>query len=469
MRGVGGRGGGGGRGVNGPDIPDALPFDKGERLKTFRHLGRLFAQMWRTSPWLMGLSIALRLVVAIQPPLVLLLTKLIIDEVVKQTALGVPGPELSDWLASGRLTPLLWLLAAELVLVLARDGFNRAINVVDNILGESHSNAVSLELMEHAAKLDLKHFEQSEYQDRLERARRQASSRSTVISQVFGQAQAMITAIALAAGLFVYAPLLIGLLALAIIPAVWGEFRFNRLAYWISHNRSPERRQLEYLRQIGASADSAKEIKLFGLGGFLSGRFQTLSQQILIENRNLSIKRAWQTGALAAISTLTYYAAYAYIVWRTLHGEFSIGTLVFLSGSFSQLNGYLQQILIGFTQIAGQSLYLDDLFSFFEIEPTILDPKHPKPFPLPVKQGIVFENVGFRYPGSENWAVRNLSFTVPAGETLALVGENGAGKTTIVKLMTRLYDPDEGRITLDGIDLKEFATEDLRTHIGVIF
>jgi ATP-binding cassette subfamily B protein len=446
-----------------------LPFDKGERLKTFRHLGRLFAQMWRTSPWLMGLSIALRLVVAIQPPLVLLLTKLIIDEVVHQTSLGVPGPELNDWLQSGRLSFLIALLVGEFVLVFARDAFNRAINVVDNILGESHSNAVSLELMEHAAKLDLKHFEQSEYQDRLERARRQASSRSTVISQVFGQAQAMITAIALAAGLFVYAPLLIGLLALALIPAVWGEFRFNRLAYWISHNRSPERRQLEYLRQIGASADSAKEIKLFGLGDFLSGRFKGLSDQILIENRNLSIKRALQTGLLASISTLTYYAAYAYIVWRTLHGEFSIGTLVFLSGSFSQLNGYLQQILIGFTQIAGQSLYLDDLFSFFEIKPTILDPKHPKTFPLPVRQGIVFENVGFRYPGSETWAVRNLSFTVPAGETLALVGENGAGKTTIVKLMTRLYDPDEGRITLDGIDLKEFATADLRTHIGVIF
>lgn len=469
MRGVGGRVGGGGRGANGPDIPDALPFDKGERLKTFRHLGRLFAQMWRTSPWLMGLSIVLRLVVAIQPPLVLLLTKLIIDEVVHQTGLGLPGPELSDWLESGRLNFLMALLAGEFALVFARDAFNRAINVVDNILGESHSNAVSLELMEHAAKLDLKHFEQSEYQDRLERARRQAASRSTVISQVFGQAQAMITAIALAAGLFVYAPLLIGLLALALIPAVWGEFRFNRLAYWISHNRSPERRQLEYLRQIGASADSAKEIKLFGLGDFLSGRFKGLSDQILIENRNLSIKRALQTGLLASISTLTYYAAYAYIVWRTLHGEFSIGTLVFLSGSFSQLNGYLQQILIGFTQIAGQSLYLDDLFSFFEIKPTILDPKHPKPFPLPVRQGIVFENVGFRYPGSETWAVRNLSFTVPAGETLALVGENGAGKTTIVKLMTRLYDPDEGRITLDGIDLKEFATADLRTHIGVIF
>jgi ATP-binding cassette subfamily B protein len=468
---IGGGGGGrfGGRGLNTPDMPEALPFDKGERLKTFKHLGRLFAQMWRTSPWLISLSIGLRLVVAVQPPLVLLFTKLIIDEVVRQTGLGMPGPELSDWLASGRLTNLIWLLAAELVLVLARDGFNRAINVVDNILGESHSNAVSLELMEHAAKLDLKHFEQSEYQDRLERARRQASSRSTVISQVFGQAQAMITAIALAAGLVFYAPLLIGLLALALVPAVWGEFRFNRLAYWISHNRSPERRQLEYLRQIGASADSAKEIKLFGLGAFLSERFKTLSQQILVENRDLSIRRAWQTGALAAISTLTYYAAYAYIVWRTLHGEFSIGTLVFLAGSFSGLNGYLQQILIGFTQIAGQSLYLDDLFSFFEIAPTILEPAHPKPFPQPLRQGIVFDNVGFRYPGSERWAVRNLSFTVPAGETVALVGENGAGKTTIVKLMTRLYDPDEGRVTIDGIDLKDLSTHEVRNHVGVIF
>ena len=426
-RGMGGRMGGRG-GLNGPDIPDALPFAKGERLKTFRHLGRLFAQMWRTSPWLMSLSIALRVAVAIQPPLVLLFTKLIIDEVVHQASLPSPGPDVADWLESGRLTLLSLFLVGEFVTVFARDVFNRAVSVVDGILGESHSNAVSLELMQHAARLDLKHFEQSDYQDSLERARRQASSRSTVISQLFGQGQSMITAIALAAGL-----------------------------------------QLEYLRQIGSSAESAKEIKLFGLGDFLSGRFRFLSQQILEENKALSIRRALQTGALAAISTVSYYSAYAYIVWRTLNGEFTVGDLVFLSGSFSGLNGYLQQILIGFTQIAGQSLYLDDLFGFFEIKPTITDPADPKPFPVPVREGIVFDNVGFRYPGSDRWAVRNLSFVVPAGETLALVGENGAGKTTIVKLITRLYDPDEGRITIDGTDIRDFALADLRTHIGAIF
>jgi ATP-binding cassette, subfamily B, bacterial len=455
--------------MNSPDMPDTLPFDKGARLKTLRHLGRLFAQMWKISPWLIALSISLRVFVAITPPLLLLLTKLVLDEVSRQMGLASPGPDLADWWESGRLTTLTTLIVIEFVLIFARDVANRAINVVDSVLGERHSNAVSLELMQHAATLDLKHFEQSEYQDKLERARRQASSRSTVLSQVFGQGQAIISAVALAAGLLIYAPFLILLMIISLAPAVWGELRFNRLAYWISHNRSPERRQLEYLRQIGASADSAKELKLFGLGRFFSGRFEALSLQILKENTDLSIARAWQTGALSTISTLTYYGAYAYILWRTLHGDFTIGDLFFLASSFSQLNGYLQQILIGFTQIAGQSLYLDDLFSFFEITPTILEPASAKPFPLPLKRGITFENVGFRYPGSEVWAVRNLSFTAPAGETLALVGENGAGKTTIVKLMTRLYDPDEGRVLVDGVDLKDFATADLRQHIGVIF
>jgi ATP-binding cassette subfamily B protein len=464
MRGVGGRAGGGKL-----DPPTTLPFDRGERLKTFRNIGRLFRQIWLTSPGLTLASIGLRIIVAVIPPLILLFTKLIIDEVVRQSALGSPGPDIADWLGAGRLQPVLWLLGGEFVLVFGRDVLNRSISLVDSLLGEQHSNRASLDLMRHAARLDLSHFEQSEYQDRLERARRQAASRSTVLTQLFSQGQMVITAVSFAIGLLVFAPFLIVLLFIAVLPAVWGEFRFNRLAYWLSRERSPERRQMEYIRQIGASADSAKEIKLFGLGTFLVDRFKTLADEIFAENRKIQTERTIWGASLGAVSTLTYYGAYAYIVWRTLHGDFSIGDLVFLATSFGQLNGYIQQILIGFTQIAGQSLYLDDLFSFFEIEPTILDPERPEPFPTPLKQGIVFDNVGFRYPGSEIWAVRNLSFTAPAGETLALVGENGAGKTTIVKLMTRLYDPDEGRILIDGVDLKQISTADLRQHIGVIF
>src|SRR5690606_13896816 len=269
--------------------------------------------------------------------------------------------------------------------------------------------------------------------------------------------------------LFVYAPWLILLLPLSFVPAVLGESRFNTLSYFLSRWRTPERRQLEYIRHVGASAETAKEIKLFNLGGFLVGRFRKLATDIFVENRKLAVRRALWGTIFAGISTLTYYGAYAYIVWQTISGEFSIGDLVFLSGSFLNLNNLFQRILLGFTQIAGQSLYLDDLFSFFEIEPEIVAPAHPKPFPKPVREGFVFENVGFRYPDTEHWAVRNLNLTLKAGETLALVGENGAGKTTIVKLLTRLYEPDEGRITVDGIDLREITLEELHDNTGVIF
>lgn len=447
-------------------IPEVLPFQKGQRLKTLRHLVRLFREMWDTSPWLMSGTIVMRLIVAVQPPLALLFTKFIIDEVVHQTDLG---PLASDWLDSGRLSYLGLLLLGEFVLVFGRDLLQRGIQVLDALQGELHSNRVSVDLMRHAAELDLMHFEEASYQDKLERARRQAASRSTVLGQVFGQVQMVITAVALAIGLLIYAPLLIVLMGVAVLPAVYGEFRFNRLAYWLSHERSPERRQMEYLRQIGASADSAKEVKLFGLGGYLVGKFKVLADAIFLENRKLTIQRSAWGALLGTLSTIAYYGAFAYVVWRTLNGEFTIGDLVFLSGSFGQLNGYFQQILIGFTQIAGQALYLDDLYSFFDIKPTITEPANPHAFPMPLKEGIVFDNVGFRYPGSERFVIRNFNLTIRAGETVALVGENGAGKTTIVKLMTRLYEAEEGRITIDGTDIREFSSEDLRRNIGVIF
>jgi ATP-binding cassette subfamily B protein len=451
-----------------PPTPDKAPTFR-ERIDNLRHLGRLVAQIWRTSRPLTAASIGLRLISSLQPIAMLYVGKLIIDEVVHLTGMVAPGPGFADWWSSGVLTPILALLAIELALVVVSDLLARATGLVDAVLSELHSNTVSVELMAHAARLDLMHFESAEYQDRLERARRQAAGRNALLSQMFGQAQDMITVVTLGAGLFAYAPWLILLLPLSFVPAIWGETRFNTLAYFMSRWRTPERRELEYIRYIGASAETAKELKLFGLGHFLITRFRQLAHQIYLENRQLSTQRAAWGALFSSISTLTYYGAYAFIVWRTITGDFTIGDLVFLSGSFLRLNGLFQKILLGFTQIAGQSMYLDDLFSFFEIEPTILSPANPKPFPQPIRQGIVFDNVGFRYPDTEGWAIRHLSFTLQAGETLALVGENGAGKTTIVKLLARLYDPDEGRITIDGIDLKELSVADIHAHIGVIF
>jgi ATP-binding cassette subfamily B protein len=450
-------------------MPDNEKPTFSERMQTLKHLGRLFAQIWRTSKFLTLASIVLRLIRALMPVAMLWVSKLIVDEVVRQMGMPAPGPEFADWLNSGRLVPIGELLAMEFGLVIVNDAMSRATNLVDQILGELHSNQISVELMEHAAELDLKHFESSDYQDRLERARRQAGSRTSLLSQIFGQAQDIITVITLAIGLFVYAPWLILLMLASLIPAVASETRFNTMAYYMNRGRTPERRQLEYLRHIGASAETAKEIKLFGLGEFLVGRFKELAETIYVENRRIAIQRAIWGGLFVGISSLAYYGAYGYIVWRTVTGEFSLGDLAFLSGSFLRLNGLFQKLLLGFSQIAGQTLYLDDLFSFFDITPTIVPPADPKPFPAPIKSGIVFDNVGFRYPETDKWAIRNLNFTLRGGETLALVGENGAGKTTIVKLLTRLYDPDEGRITIDGIDLRDIPVADLRAHIGVIF
>ncbi len=406
---------------------------------------------------------------ALLPVAMLYVGKLIIDEAVRLVGVDSGLSSMRQWYDSGLLTPLLWLLAIEFGLAVLSDVLGRIVALVDSLLSELFTNATSVRLMEHAATLDLEDFEDSELQDRLDRARRQTMGRMTLMSQLFGQAQDVVTILAFGAGLLVYAPWLILLLAVALIPAFLGEAHFNALNYSLNFSWTPERRELEYLRQTGASVDTAKEVKIFGLNHFLIGRFRELSQRFYEANRRLAIRRAGWGSVLTALGTLGYYVAYAYIAWRTVRGEFTIGDLTFLAGSFRRLRQLLEGLLVGFSQVAGQALFLEDLFSFFEIEPEITSPADPRPFPSPVREGFVFEDVGFRYPGAERWAVRHLSFTLKAGEVLALVGENGAGKTTLVKLLARLYDPDEGRILLDGHDLRDYDLDVLRQNIGVIF
>ena len=440
-----------------------------ERFGALKNLRPFAMMVWGTSPQLMAASLALRLVRALLPVATLFIGKLIIDDVVALVQTSHKPETLQQWLNSGLLNWLGLLLIAEFMLAVLSDILGRIVSLVDSLLSERVSNSSSVRLMEHAATLDLEDFEDSEFQDQLERARRQTSGRMTLMGQLLGQAQDIVTVVSFVAGFIFFAPWLIALLLLALVPAFLGEAHFNAQSYSLDFGRTPERRELDYVRQTAASVETAKEVKIFGLNGFLIDRYMRLANDFYAANRKLAVRRARWGGLFTAIGTIGYYLAYAYIAWRTLTGEFSVGDLTFLAGSFRRLRALLEGLLTSFSTTAGQALYLNDLFSFFEVEPEILSPNNPRPFPQPIIEGFVFDNVGFRYPGAERWAVRHLSFTLRAGEVLALVGENGAGKTTLVKLLIRLYDPDEGRILLDGHDLREYDLDALRGNMGVIF
>jgi ATP-binding cassette, subfamily B, bacterial len=434
-----------------------------------RNLPPFLRQIWATSKPLTLASLGLRVIRALLPVVMLYIGKLIIDEVVRLVGAGIAFDSLAAAWTSGLLEPLLGLLLLEFALAIVSDLLGRLVGYADSLLSELFTNATSVRLMEHAATLDLEDFEDPDLQDKLDRARRQTMGRMNLMGMIFGQVQDAITVVSFAIGLLVYAPWLILLLAIALIPAFIGESHFNALGYSLNFAWTPERRQLEYVRQMGASVETAKEVKIFNLHRFLIARYRQLADGFYRANRALARRRAFWGALLATLGTLGYYAAYAYIAWRTVRGDFSIGDLTFLAGSFRRLRQLLEGLLVGFSQVAGQALYLDDLFSFFEIEPEIVSRPDPLPIPRPIERGFVFENVGFRYPDADFWALRHLDFELRAGEVLALVGENGAGKTTLVKLLARLYDPDEGRILLDGRDLRDYDLDDLRANVGVIF
>ena len=430
-----------------------------ERISALSNLPAFFKMVWDTSPWMTLVNSLLRISRSAIPLGILYVGKLIIDQVVflskSETALS---------------HKYLWeLIAAEFALVVISDVLSRAINLMDGLLGDLFANHSSVKIMEHAATLDLDQFEDSVFYDKLERARQQTVGRTLLLSQVFAQVQDFITMGFLAAGIIAFNPWLILLLLTAVVPAFLGESYFNDKSYALTRGQTPERRELDYIRYLGASDETAKEVKIFGLSEFITDRFKKLSSKFYAESRRLSISRSMWGTFFALLGSAGYYAAYAIIILKAVAGQVSIGQLTFLAGSFKQLRTLLEGILSRFTSVSQGAVYLSDFFEFFQIKPRIIPPVNPKPFPNPIQQGFTFENVGFKYLNSEKWANRHLNFTLHAGEKLALVGENGAGKTTLVKLLARLYDPTEGRILLDGVDLKEYDLADLRFNIGIIF
>jgi ATP-binding cassette, subfamily B, bacterial len=429
-----------------------------ERLTALRNVPPVLRIVWQSGPLVVSLGLIFRIVTSLLPLAALWITKLIIDGIVQVVSHQQP------------VRPLLWwLVAAEFAVAIFGSFLGRLVDYLDALLADKYTRHISIEVMKHAAELDLIAYEDPVFYDRLERARVQATDRLGMIQSIGRLVQQVITAGSLSVSILLFSPWLLLLLVAGILPAFLGESHFAFLGYAKNFRQTPIRRELDYLRVLGGSREAAKELKLFGLKDFLLARFTRLSDQIYGENVDLARRRLIAGSFLSMIGTAGYYSAYVYVIWRTVTGSLTIGELTFLTGAIVQASSNIQLIFSTLSSIADQALFLTDLLAFFEMQPTIRSKPHALPAPRPIVRGFEFRNVSFCYPGNSRMVVDHLDLQLRAGERVALIGENGEGKTTLVKLMTRLYDPVEGQILLDGVDLREYDLEDLYREIGVIF
>jgi ATP-binding cassette subfamily B protein len=429
----------------------------GDRVRALKNVPAVLHFVWESGPRVVFWNIALRVLVAFLPVGIGIVGRFIIDGV-NNIRLHRPLPQ-HFW----------WLVGTEMTLAMLIGILSRAVDYFDNLLADRYTHHVSVEVMSKAASLDVTAYEDPVFYDRLERARVQATDRLAMIQQMGRLIQQTVTAVAFSAVLIRYSPLLLLLLIAGIIPAFLGESHFAFLTYAKNFHQTPWRRQMDYLRQVGGSKEAAKELKLFNLSNYLTDRFTGLSQKICEENIALNRRRLFWGGLLAILGQLGYYGAYAYSIFRTIQGRYSVGDLTLITTAIMQSMANIQQAFSTASGVADQALFLTDLIAFFEMKPRVESKAGGIPAPHPVTRGFEFRNVSFVYPGTNRRILSDFNFTLRPGERVALIGENGQGKTTLVKLITRLYDPTEGQILLDGIDLREYDLTALHSEIGVIF
>ncbi len=428
-----------------------------DRLAALRNTLPIFRMVWEASPAIVIANIGVRLVVALLPLAMLAVTKVIIDSIYRHTAFHTTLP----WY-------FWWLVGLEFALACVSTILVRVTDYCDTVLADRYAKHVSVRIMEHASRLDLTSYEDPTFQDKLERARVQGTDRVLMIQAAGRLVQQVVTTASLAFSICLFAPWLLVALIVCVVPAFLGETHFAFLGYSLSFAQTPARREMEYLRVLGGSKESAKELKLFGLGPYLVARFTNLAMRLHKETARLARKRLLIGSLLTLLGTLGYYGTYAYVIYQTVVGVLTIGMLTFLAGAIAGASSNIQMVFSTFSTIADQALFVGDLLDFFAVKPSVSSKPGAISVPRPIRQGFEFRNVSFAYPNGRE-VLSSVSFKLTPGERIALVGENGQGKTTIVKLLTRLYDPTAGQILLDGVDLREYDQDDLWREIGVIF
>jgi ATP-binding cassette subfamily B protein len=436
---------------------------------SFEHTPRTLGLVWRSSASGTILIGLLTLACALIPLGVAWAGKQIVDSVVR----------------ASRDATLHWVLA-ELGLVSALALATQGLSLTRTIVGARLGVDINVAILKKAIHLELRHFEDSDFYDSLTRARREASVRPlSVVTRCFLLAQSLITLVGYVALLVHFSALAVLGLLVAAVPATVAELRFSGKAFRLRNWRSPDARRLLYLEHILANDEHAKEVKLFGLGPLLLGRYRSLAETFYTEDRVLAVSRARWSSSLSLLATCAFYGCYAWMAVAAARGDLTIGEMTLYMVSFRQGQQAFQSMLSSLGGMYEDNLYMSNLFTFLDGTETTRAPhtdvrairengSHVRGATRTEmferdERGIRFEHVGFRYPGKDEWALRDVDIFIPQGESLALVGQNGAGKTTFIKLLTRLYDPTEGRVLLDGKDLRDYEPDDLRRRIGVIF
>ena len=400
--------------------------------------------------------VATRIVVALVPVAVLAVAKLVLDAVVVSRA-------------EHQITPaILSLILAEFALVALGAFAIRLMSFFDALCADRFELHVSRQILEHAARLDQASYEDPVFYDQLARARAQATDRFVMIKALGDFAQNLVLALSLVIGLAAFSPWYVALLVACTTPIFFINGVFSLRWYSLRLSQTPDRRRLDYLRQLGSSRESAKEVRLFGIGPLILQRYTDLARSLYDQVLRLQLRKL-MFEALILLGTAGHYAIYGLIVYRAAQGEFSLGTMTFLIGAVAGASRAVQEVFVASTSVADQALFLNDLREFLAVQPTLVSPPRPRPVPRPIRLGFEFHDVSFVYPGTTRKVLDRVSFALRPGQTVALVGENGQGKTTIVKLLLRFHDPTEGHITLDGVDLRDYDLADLHGQTGAIF
>jgi ATP-binding cassette subfamily B protein len=429
-----------------------------KRIKALKNLPSLFGMVWAAAPIVVLSSLICRLLAALVPLGILAVTRLIIDSIFRLTSNHTPLPG-AFW----------WMVSFEFGLASLAMITSRLIDFCDSRLADKFTCYINIRIMQHATTLDLVSYEDPLFYDKLERARVQGTDRVGMIQAIGRLVQEFFTTVSLAASIFIFSPWILCTLILCTLPTFLSETHFAFLGYSLNSQQTSSRREMEYFRVLGGSKESAKELRLFGLGSFLVDRYEALANEVHHQTFALARRRLFIGLFFALVGTIGYYGSYAFAIHQTVTGVLSLGTLTLLAGAIAGTNSNIQAVLGTFSSIAGQALFLTDLLEFFSVKPKVFSKPAAILVPRPILRGFEFKNVSFSYPGSSKQVLNNINFRLEPGERIALVGKNGQGKTTIVKLLTRLYEPTAGQILLDGVDIREYNLQDLWKEIGVIF